>query len=61
MKEKEHKKRLEIEKSEKQRGRLPIDYNYLSTEDEAELSEYEITDKELYPTNKRPLVKENNY
>lgn len=31
------------------RGRLPIDFNYYSTEDEEDMSDYDVNEKELYP------------
>lgn len=45
----ERKRAEKIEMEEKNRKRLPIDYQYYSTEDEADLSDYEVNEKELYP------------
>ena len=37
------------------RGRLPIDFTYYNTSDEESLSDYDITERELYPR-KRNIV-----
>ncbi len=43
----EHEKQQQIE--EVINKKLPIDYQYYSTEDEAGLSDYEVTAEDLYP------------
>ena len=51
----EWKRSEQAELEEKKRKRLPIDYQYYSTEDEGDLSDYDVNEKELYPESKRPI------
>ena len=44
-----HTKRMEDEEWEARLAKLPLDYSIYSTEDEEELSDYELDAKDLHP------------
>ena len=50
MRTKEHKKSMAADGKVK---KLPVDRSYYSTEDEDNLSDYEIAENELYPKSKK--------
>ena len=50
MRTSEHKKVIEADGNAK---KIPVDRSYYSTEDEDNLSDYEISEKELYPKSKK--------
>ena len=45
-----------IKDFDSKRGRLPIDYTYYNTSDEESLSDYDVTERELYPRQRNKVT-----